>query len=299
MRIKRRRLVFLIRSLALFGGVFLAVLLVYGYFFTQLFTITTYTITGVDEDTRVILNNQLHLLDTQKLYKVFPVNKIFTYSSSLITTNVQNIVKESASISVRPVGLHTIKIEITLLKPVFRINHTEAITQDGIIFTSKYDLHMLPVIIVASTTTSEVKNNGLTFTKITVAGNSDFANLLPSLSDISTKISSIIFPVTTIMVESTGDIFFISEQGTSKVMILQDSDKKKTWSTLVSAIDTDPLKSKLLYDKKNLEYLDARYGNKVFYRFSDMTFKNSAVTGILDHHASTTTEITASTTLSR
>ena len=65
-------------------------------------------------------------------------------------------------------------------------------------------------------------------------------------------------------------------------------DQKKVWSTLVSALDTDPLKTKLATDKGKLEYLDVRYGNKVFYRFSDMTFQNKGETGILDDHATPT-----------
>ena len=118
---------------------------------------------------------------------------------------------------------------------------------------------------------------------------------LVELSQVTAKISSVIFPVDSVVVEATGDVLCIDKRGMSKVIFLKDSDFKKTWSTLLSSIDTDPLKTKLLTDKNQLEYLDARYGNKVFYRFSDMTFQNGSVTGILGSHATSTQRATAST----
>ena len=269
------------------------------YFYTQIFTVTSYVITGVDEESRVRVERTVQALSTQKLYRVFPSDKIFTYSSRLITASVREVVQESASIKIRPVGLHTIKIEVTLLKPIFRINDSEALTEDGIIFSSQYDLRVLPRITIASSTVTKVERDNLSFTQLVSQDTTHTIETLPFLSDISTKISSIIFPVTHIVVERTGEVSFFNEQGTSKVIILQDSDMKKTWSTLVSAIDTDPLKSKLANDKKNLEYLDVRYGNKVFYKFSDMTFQNSKVPGILHNHASTTSEITTASSSSQ
>jgi hypothetical protein len=108
--------------------------------------------------------------------------------------------------------------------------------------------------------------------------------------------SAIIFPVENILVERTGDISCMDKDEKSKIIFLKENDYKKVWSTLVSAIDTDPLKTKLATDKDNLEYLDVRYGNKVFYRFSDMAFQNGTVTGILGNHATTTQVVTSSTT---
>jgi hypothetical protein len=75
---------------------------------------------------------------------------------------------------------------------------------------------------------------------------------------------------------------------TSYVYFLRSANQKKVWSTLVSAIDTDPLKSKLSENRNGLQYLDVRYGNKVFYRFNDMSFQNGKGTVILGSHATTT-----------
>jgi hypothetical protein len=101
---------------------------------------------------------------------------------------------------------------------------------------------------------------------------------LVPLSEMVNKISSVIFQVESVSVEATGEILVINKTGTGKVIFYKDNDYKKVWSTLVSAIDTDPLKSKLVTSKDELEYLDVRYGN-------------SSVNGILGNHATTTQEV--------
>ena len=68
------------------------------------------------------------------------------------------------------------------------------------------------------------------------------------------------------------------------------ADTDKVWSNIVSAIDTDPLKSKLLNNKDKLEYLDARFGNKVFFKFT-----NDGKTAIIPSHDISTSTPAVST----
>ena len=295
MKIKKRTLNSIIRWAIKLTIVGVVSGFLYCYFFTQFFTITSYQISGVDDETKAVIDAQLHVLDKQKLYKVFPANKIFTYSSSNITKVVHGHVPEMATITMRPIGLHIVKIEVTLLKPLFRISDSQALTEDGIVFTTKYNIHVYPKITIASSTMKTIKNQELIFTHMVLPHQELSKEFLVELSQVIAKISSVIFPVDSVVVEATGDVLCIDKRGMSKVIFLKDSDFKKTWSTLLSSIDTDPLKTKLLTDKNQLEYLDARYGNKVFYRFSDMTFQNGSVTGILGSHATSTQRGTAST----
>lgn len=288
MKIKRRTLTLVVRWTIRLSSITLVTLFLYGYFGTQFFAITSYQISGVDEDTRASIDTQLHLLDKQKLYKVFPADKIFTYSGDTITKIVRDIVPEMATIDIRPVGLHTLKIEVSLLKPIFRISNSQAVTSDGIIFSTKYNIGMYPLIEIASSTTKVIKDDGIHFTQFVLPTEDTTTDFFESLSDLSGKISSIIFPVERIIIENTGDVSYYNDKGTSKVLLLEDSDFKKVWSTLVSAVDTDPLKTKLSTNRDGLLYLDVRYGNKVFYRFNDMAFQNGSVTGILGDHGTTT-----------
>lgn len=296
MKIKRRTLRLIIRRVLQFAIISFLVALFYGYFYTPYFTITTYIISGVDDESKQSINEKLHALDTQKAYKIFPRDKIFTYSNSAITDTVLEIVPETKAITMRPVGLHTVKIDITLLRPLFRVSNSQALTEDGIIFSTKYKLDTYPLLTVASSSTRTIKEHGITFTQLLLPDTEVTTPFFTNLNAMSSKISSIIFPVASIVVEPTGDISCYNEAMTSKVIFLKETDFKKVWSTLVSAIDTDPLKSKLAKNREGLEYLDVRYGNKVFYRFNDMTFQNGTVNGILGNHATTTQEVPATST---
>ena len=268
---------------------------IYSYFFTSLFTITTYDIQGIDDDSRAHIDATLHTLLTKKTIQNVFNDKIFTYSSSLITDTIRTISPNVGSVEMRPVGLHTVNIVITTLSPLFRISETQALTADGIVFTTKEDIRSYPLLTLASSTTLVVKLDGFPLTQIVVGDIPVHATYLRMLDEMSTQVSRIIFPVTTIVVEEE-DAIFLSASSTSKVMIRTDMDPKKVWSTIVSAIDTEPLKSKLATNRGGLEYLDVRYGNKVFYKFNDMPdtpFGNIGGTGILGHHG-TTTEATTS-----
>ena len=289
MKIKRRTL----EQLQLWGirvGVIGIVIgLLYLYLGTTLFTITAYDVQGVDEESMVLVTSQLKDSSTKKVFGIFPGNKIFTYSNTSIVTAIRTIVPDVANVDLRPVGLHLVRVQITLLTPVARLADGNVISENGIVFTTKKDVGSYPLVIIASSTVQQVKIDGLMFNQLAVDGEAVDPLFIHNVLDLSTKVSSVIFHVTNILVESTGDITFSDEKGASKLLFLKDMDSKKVWSTIVSAIDTDPLKSKLANDKDNLEYLDARYGNKVFYRFSDMPFQNGKDTGIIGIHATSTT----------
>lgn len=295
MKIKRRTLA----SLIVWGIRVAVVVTLLGIFLlytrTEIFTITSYDIVGVDDETRQLIINDLRDVVRQPVYFIVPGNKIFTYSTEAFTRTVHSNVTDLETIDMRPVGLHTVKITVTKLVPLFRVSDTEAISLDGIIFSTKKDIHTYPSIAIASSTKETFKRSGILFTHAIQNEAPIDAIFLSSLAEFTDKVSSIVFPVRSILVEPSGDITLYNASGTSKVMFLKGVSQKKVWSTLVSAIDTDPLKSKLKTEKEKLEYLDVRYGNKVFYRFSDMTFQNNKSTAIMDNHATTTSVVTATT----
>lgn len=292
MRIKKRTLslfkVWLLR--------FVVIGVVFGFYYsytkTSLFTITTYNVEGVDADDLQAIRAALAELANKKHFLVLPNNKIFTYDTNGITAVIRDQVTDLGGIDIRPVGFHTVHITVTLLTPLLRTNDGQAITKDGIVFFTKKDLEKYPVITIASSSKEMLKVNGLPFLHLVRDNKRVDEAYLDAIVSMSTKVSSIIFPVHSIIVESSGDISLTNASGTSQVLFLEDADSKKVWSTLVSAIDTEPLKSKLEKDRNNLLYLDVRYGNKVFYRFNDMPFQNGTGAAIIDPHA-----ITSSTTL--
>lgn len=296
MKIKKRTLASLIRWVVRITITIVVIVIFFTYTRTDIFTITSYDVSGTDASSSVAVIAQVREAVKRPVYFVIPGNKIFTYSNSLVVDAVRTNVPDVATIDMRPVGLHTVKISVTTLTPLFRVGDTQALTEDGVLFTTKNDVSKLPAIVIASSTVETFKRDGLHFSQVILGGEKIEARTLRDIVDFSTKVSSIIFPVQNILVEENGDITVSNASGTSKVLFLKDMDQKKTWSTLVSAIDTDPLKNKLATEKEKLEYLDVRYGNKVFYRFSDMTFQNAKGAVIMNNHATTTPIITATTT---
>ncbi len=288
MKIKRRALVRAMRRVAIASSILIFLALMYSYWYSDIFTIQSYQISGVDEESRKSIENELHALGAKKVYGIFPRNKIFTYSTDLITTGIINALPEAASVDIRPVGLHTIKIHVTLLTPLFRISDTEGLTSDGIIFSTKYNISIRPRITIDSYTTKVIKKNNLTFTQIVLKDEMARPYFFTELNALVGKISSVVVSVDHVVIESTGDISLFTPGKDARIVFLKDSDFKKIWTTLVSAVDTDPLKLKLATAKNKLEYLDVRYGNKVFYRFNDMAFQKDSATAILRNHATTT-----------
>ena len=110
---------------------------------------------------------------------------------------------------------------------------------------------------------------------------------LSTVFSLVNKINSVIFVVTKVDMDPFGDISLYDDRGMSRVVFAGNQDTDKVWSNLVSAVDTDPLKSKLAVNKDNLEYLDARFGNKVFYKFT-----NDTKTAIIQSHGTTTSATT-------
>lgn len=260
-------------------------LIIYAYFFSYLFTITSYSVEGVDEITKEVLEKQLTVDMAQPWFGIFPKNKIFTYSGGTITTTVRTLIPDIAKIDVRPVGLRTVVVRATLLNPVMRFSDGKLLSDDGIVFSSKKETESFPLFALASSSVQSVKIDGLMFDRLMRDGRPVDHLFIKNIVDLSLKSGTVLFPVQSIFVDRNGDVIFSNETGLSRLLFLEDADIKKIWSTLVSAIDTEPLKGKLVNSRDVLEYIDVRYGNKVFYRFSDMSFQNIKVNGILGNHA--------------
>lgn len=268
MNIKRKTFVNIKRFF--FSALLLAIVMGWWYFYskTEAFTITKYTFTGINDDSlRLELENKLKSVAKTTSYKLLPPTKLLTFQKSSIINTVQGVLPETRTLRVVPHGLHTIHIMVTTHTPLFRVDKGEALSTEGVFFTTKKDISDLSVLSIASSTRISHKNGGISSQKLQ---NIDSATLR-NLDDFEKKVSSVIFPVTSIVIDNIGDVHLSSATSRSKVIITKDADMKKLWLTLLSAIDTDPLKTKLLKNLDSLMYLDVRFGNKVFYSFATST----------------------------
>lgn len=284
MKIKRRTLE-RIRLWSLRAGVaFLLGIIFFTYIRSSLFTITAYTFRGVEESYQATLTKELRDIESKKRFGIIPGNKILTYNKRSMIDAVHATITDASTITFRMSGLHTVEVTVTTLIPVVRTQDGQALAEDGTLFFTRKDLSSYPVLTIASSSVVTVKRNGLMVGKLMYDGETISQQFLRDLIDMSGKVSSIVFPVQTISLDEATDVAFIDARGISKVLFLKDADLKKVWSTLVSAIDTEPLASKLEHEHDRLMYLDVRFGNKVFYKFATQGFQNSTSTGIMTNH---------------
>ena len=290
MKIKRKTLHTIVRGLVISFSVLFFVGIFYVYFGTSLFTITSYELVGVPDMYKEGITTNLNTISSQKALKFIPVNKILGYRSKAIKKSVVDTLPNTEKIILFPVGLHTLRVKVTQYVPLFKIDDTHAITKEGIIYTEFKDMSALPKISFASSTREERVEDGIRIQMVQGINTSK----LSDLETLMKKINTVIFVVSRIDVDTYGDISFYDAREMSKVEIAQDGDVKRIWSDLVSAVDTEPLKSKLQKNKDALEYLDIRFGDKVFYKFTGDTattskFTNGQKTDIIEFHEATTT----------
>ncbi|MFA5131868.1 MAG: hypothetical protein WC444_00915 [Candidatus Paceibacterota bacterium] len=257
----------------------------YVLFRTSTFTITRYELVGVPDAYQESIQEGLRGIASTPLYKVIPSNRTFSYRKARITTLIASTLPTTQSVSIKPISLHTLRITVTEHTPLYKIDEMHAVTKEGVVYRELHNVSTLPLLVVASSTLRLGTNKGITENKL--------EGIAPeSLEEITTlikKIDSILFTVTKIDVDQNGDAIFFDSREKSGIKVSLRVRSNDVWSNLVSAIDTEPLKSKLEHNKDDLEYLDTRFGNKVFYKFT--TGEKPAI--IPDTYATSTATTTA------
>jgi hypothetical protein len=253
----------------------------YVFFKTGALTITSYDITGVPDEYKQAVISGVEDIARTPLYKIIPTNRIITYRGMKIKSLIVDIIPTTQSVTFSIEGLHTLHISVVPYTPLFRIDATRAITKDGIIYRELHDITPLPALELTYASSTTVMVDGIPAQRISDVPETFFKNVAILLP----KVNSVIFTVTTISLDQAGDIEL--KNNTSSIKYTLSSDVTKVWSNLVSAIDTEPLKSKLTDKNNKLEYLDARFGNKVFFKFT-----NDVKTPIMPTYATSTATTT-------
>jgi hypothetical protein len=248
-------------ALMLIGGA------AYIYLKTGLFTIQSYEISGVPSDKVLQVTTNVRDIGTHPLYKIIPTNKIFTYQGQKIKAMIQTLLPDTESVSFTVVPLHTLKITIRSYSPLFQLDQTRSVTKEGYIFENSKEVS-LPWLEIASSSIQSLNNDGIIEHKLAIRTSTSTEELMEEISGIIPKINAILFEVRNIRIDPYGDIMLSDASDKSSVKLTSSADMDKQWSNVVSAIDTEPLKTLLSTKKNSLEYLDVRFGNKVFYKFT-------------------------------
>jgi hypothetical protein len=264
---KKRRLLWK-RIIVWFMSFTLGIGFLYAYFGTGIFAIRSYEIEGAPEEYVEQLRNGMNLLAEQKLFYSLPGNRVISFHDDEIRTLIEETLTNTKKIRIYPKSLHTLHVGIQSYTPLFSVSDTHAITEDGVVYKEITSLAGYPRLHVGSST--EVMRG--TFR---------------SLSKLVKNISSVLFPIEYIDISDDNDIRLYDKDRKSAILLSSSSDMDKVWSNVLSAIDTEPLKGKLSGKGSYLEYLDTRFGNKVFYKFT-----NGEVPAIIPNTNATTTATT-------
>ena len=282
---KKRRILW--KKIFLFITFFAVIIgLFYICFRTNTFTITSYQLVGIPKENEETILKELDAISQKPLYRIFPSNRTFLYNAKEIRKFIATTLPTTEHVKFMPISPHKLRISITVYKPLFKASDTHAVTVGGIIYKESQDISKLPLLEIASSTIERKEKRGIVIESL----DQNAVAMLPRLSLLVPKINSILFPVSFITIDSFRDVKLFDQRKKSYVIFSLDADIQKVWSNIVSAIDTDPLKSKLEKDKSGLLYLDSRFGNKVFYKFT-----NDTTTAIIPSYVATST---ATTTLS-
>ena len=131
---KKKRRILWKRVFLYFLIIFLVVGSMYVYLRTGFFTIRNYDLIGVDNKYQQTFQKKFAELSKQKIYLLLPGNRIISYHSADIKSYIREILPDTASISIYPISLHTLKITVTPYKPLFRLENKYAVTKDAIVY---------------------------------------------------------------------------------------------------------------------------------------------------------------------
>jgi hypothetical protein len=286
-RLKERKKRLFLLSFVMFSfiGVIFSV-----YRFTSIFAINEVAVEGVSQEEVLLIKNSIEKHKHGTHYLFLTNNSIFTPNESAIKEIVTNAIPSAKKIEISIKGTNRIVVSVEEHVPVFRLATTTFLTKEGILFESKKLYPTMPTLFLFASSTRHDVVEGVPYVFLTSLS----LETLYSIIDFAEKISTVLFPVHTIIIDEHNDIIF-SEDGGGVVKSMIQNLTQKSWTTFISAIDTEPLKSKISKEKDSLQYIDIRFGNKVFYSFSDETFLGTSSAGIL-HNNHEEISITTSTT---
>ncbi len=194
----------------------------------------------------------VHETYTDKLFYILPSQHIAFVQKNAITQKIEQHFSEIRDVTITRKNINTLSFSLERRIPLFRKENNIAVDTYGIVYTEKNidDTYIdtLPLL-----TTSIILPQ---------------KEILQSIADFSSKISIRIDTVSHIDINQDNDVYYYFAHKKCIIKTSLSKDTNATWSTLISALDNETLKSALQKDKNDVEYIDIRFGNKVFYSFT-------------------------------
>lgn len=280
------------RNLGYFSLFILLVGVVYAYTRTSVLTITNYDIVGLSEEKQAEVAVALKVIDQKPFLRFIPANKLFTYRKRESRQRIVELFPETKEVLFQAVLPNTLRVTVLTHAPLFRVDETKVLSSEGVLYQNLSE--ELPTVLFASSTVTQKEVEGIQMSYLVIDATpvESLSYALDNLTFLIPKINAVLFPVVSIVIDTTGDVTFFSANNQQVKTPLQ-TDSRRVWSNIVSAIDTEPLKGLLEKKKDSFEYIDGRFGNKMFYKFTTTpipTIITATTTEVYD--TSTTTTVT-------
>lgn len=268
MKIKRKTLNKILKFLLKVIFVAFVIGIFYVIFKTTFIRVYNFDLVNIKDEYKERVNLSLQESINQKFFFV-PKNNLVTYSGKDFKKRTKEILTNAKDVSVYPVSLHTIRVKVENYNPAFRLDGINiAISDEGVPYIELNDVSSLPLLLSSSTVPVE---------------------LISKIKNFIPKVDTVLFKADVVIVDEYGDIYLKNNESGSYIIFKSKDDLEKLWITLLSAIETAPLKDSLNSELNKLSYIDVRFGNKVFYKFTNATHQDIIATSTININESTTT----------
>jgi hypothetical protein len=211
-----------------------------------------------------IINTSLQ----KKYLFLIPENNIFIAHTDRMSDKLAADISGITNISVKKDGLHSLIVNAEPRKPAYKVLGFEKIYVDnsGIIFekntnevsTSTVSISETTLALSGDTQSLPVDFNNKVGTSIDEAY---LKNINLAVQLLKTKN----FVVSGVILYPYKDVEFVLETYGGKIRINMDDDVENAIAIFSSAKKIEPLRSAVV-DKSKIEYIDLRFGNKVFFK---------------------------------
>jgi len=265
-RRQRRRRRAIIKLVVLFIFLFVILGISIWFFQTKYLQVSEVQVFGTNEINPELIKAKTAEISSGNIFFILPKNQILLYPRKQIESVLRNDFKEASNVSVKLVGINKIAINIQERSPFARycIDSCFFIDESGFVYKDA---------TLDSMATSSV-DNLITFhdVRFDSASSSSPIGTYPldggkfkSLENFARNISSLNLGIKEVVIGLNNDVSILTNEGKVIVSITNPLDQQ-----------FDLLKIALSQIKK-FDYIDVRFGNKIFYKIGNSTSATSSV----------------------
>lgn len=253
---------------------------------SEFFNITSVNVTGArDEYNTEVRDTVLTDMQGSSLY-IFPNSNIFLVNLKKINTSITSDMSIISSVKFERLGIRSLGVSISEREPAYLVRVVEGqdnlyLSKDGFVYIDRLPNNN-KYILLTETNYTYASSSALEYpvgfsSKLGL----EIDNLkLSSINNMVEALTSRGVVVYKIILRPYGDADFnIAGDDSGPLRVNLNDDADKVARTFVAARENSTFSSKFGSDTQSLDYVDLRFGDKVFYKFKDFA-SDSQVVGI-------------------